>query len=481
MKYKLLLLFLAIFPVFTFAAQVPGFEAYGDLTSDCTEEWQTACTSARSGDGELKGYFAENYYGSGSHRCMKQSIANNGVFNSTVTIRSCVIDIPSCADKEGTSFLADIRFPNDEGAEFGTDCHFNCAAKYSTEIDPQYVCTFTGQEAQYDDDPETDDPIVNNPDTNDPDYCNNSTYDGTEDGTCIDYNHPDNEGGCGQHGKSFGTVDFGFGEVTGCFGGGQNAYEPDADLDGDGINNEDDPDIDGDGIPNEDDPDENGDGINEKKDTDGDGIPDYKDPDIDGDGIPNGQDGDKDGDGIANEDEGEKEGAGDGAASTCAKKPTSTGDKQLAAIHMQLWLNDCKGKDAGMLDELKDINSKFDDLTDEVNDGDADQLTNKVKDDGISEFNDLLDDHIDTIGDESEDGGPMSGIVESSGLDSVFENLLPSASGCTPLQLEFTSKFSLPIPCEKFTAFKEWFGWALGILTIYSIIMLALSPAPSKV
>ncbi len=132
------------------------------------------------------------------------------------------------------------------------------------------------------------------------------------------------------------------------------------DTDGDGIPDSKDSDIDGDGVPNSEDPDQDGDGVNDKKDTDGDGIPDTNDGDIDGDGTPNGSDPDADGDGIPNEDDPTPNGGGSGGdaakgddtenesekgkgqATNCDSPPSSEGDAQLAAIHMQLWINACE-------------------------------------------------------------------------------------------------------------------------------------------
>jgi hypothetical protein len=384
---------------------------------------------------------------------------------------------------QGHTFTETLRFANDEGEDPANGCYFSCKSIYDLEGQSQYECTYNGQFAQENPD-QLDPDEYTNVDTEDPFYCNNSTYDGTEDGTCIDYNHPDNEGGCSQHGKSFGTVDYGFGQITGCFGGGQTGYEPEADLDGDGIVNDDDPDIDGDGILNDDDPDENGDGINEKKDTDGDGIPDTKDSDIDGDGIPNGQDTDKDGDGIPNEDDQTPEGDGqsEGQASTCAKRPTSSGDKQLAAIHQQLWLNRCSGDPNKKLeDKLDEMIEKMDDLTEEVEQADAEKIGSDLEEEAIGEMDGILDDYITEIDSESSGNGVMGGVASGSGIDDSLTSFLPAPAACTPMQLTFLSKFSLPIPCERFVTFKEWFGWALSYYTIYAIVMLALAPLPSKV
>ncbi|WP_339677491.1 hypothetical protein [uncultured Zhongshania sp.] len=392
-------------------------------------------------------------------------------------------DPPSCSDLQG-QLVPDliVRAEGDEGAN-SNDCYYSCKGHYDLEGVFGYQCTYSGLPVL--EDTEGDDPLPNE-DTEAPEYCNNSTYDGTPEGTCIDYDHPDNEGGCGQHGKHFGTFGTEFGSITGCFGGGTTGYEPDGDVDGDGIPNEGDDDIDGDGILNDDDPDENGDGINEKKDTDGDGIPDSKDSDIDGDGIPNGVDNDKDGDGIDNEDDATPDGDGksEGQASTCGRKPNSQGDAQLAAIHMQLWLNQCQGNknpNKEVVDKLDEIKDEFENLTEEVENVDADKFGSDLEDEAIGEMDGILDDYISDIDGQSSGGGPMDGIASGSGIDDALTSFLPSASACTPLQLTFASKFSVPIPCEKFIAFKEWFGWALSYYTIYAIIMLALAPVPSKV
>lgn len=308
-----------------YAHRQPG----GDDT-ECFASQSTACNSWVSHDGVFIGNWKGTY-------CKYQTTGGTSGGHN-VGMSPC--DIPSCADFEGQTFTTTLRFNNDEGEDDANGCYFACEGIFSLEGGNEYECTYNGQFAQENID-QTDPDEYTNVDTNDPEYCNNSN----RDGDCIDYDHPDNEGGCKSHGKTYGTFGTEFGSVTGCFGG-QSDYEPSADRDDDGIANEDDPDIDGDGVLNEDDPDEDGDGFNEKKDTDGDGIPDSKDPDIDGDGIPNGQDGDKDGDGIDNEDDQTPDGEkATGEASTCNKKPTSSGDAQLTAILLQLWINECSEKE----------------------------------------------------------------------------------------------------------------------------------------
>jgi hypothetical protein len=373
-----------------------------------------------------------------------------------------------CMEKKGLGVTTTLRFENDEG-EDEQGCYFSCFATHSFENPTIYECTFNGEEAF--EDPITGEELAN-VDTEDPNYCNNTA----SNGSCIDFDHPDNEGGCGNKGKYFGSFGTEFGEIKGCFGGGSD-YEPSADRDGDGIPNEADDDIDGDGILNEDDTDEDGDGYHEKKDTNGNGIPDSKDPDIDGDGILNGQDTDADGDGISDE---EQKGKGEGVATIGSKKPTSTGDPQLAAIHQQLWFNACTGYAKADSENLQKISDSVSKLTEEVGDGEADSIRSSAESDGIASTNDAIDTHIAEIGTGSESGGPMSGLVESSGLGSSFNSLLPQSGACSPLQLQFASKFSLPIPCQKFLTFREWFGWALGLMTAYSIIMIALAPMPKE-
>lgn len=140
--------------------------------------------------------------------------------------------------------------------------------------------------------------------------------------------------------------------------GGGTPDKPEKDTDNDGVPDSKDNDIDGDGIENNADADQDGDGVNDKADKDGDGITDSHDGDIDGDGIANGSDSDADGDGIANGDDptphgggsgpdkGDEEGdKGSGTATNCDQPPTSEGDPQLAAIHKQLWINECEGSD----------------------------------------------------------------------------------------------------------------------------------------
>ncbi len=94
-------------------------------------------------------------------------------------------------------------------------------------------------------------------------------------------------------------------------------------------------------------------------DQDGDGTPDGSDDDIDGDGTPNGSDPDRDGDGIANIDDIDPDGQDSaGVATNCEARPTSSGDAQLSAIHLQLWLNECSSGDEEISD-LSDCNAVF--------------------------------------------------------------------------------------------------------------------------
>ena len=94
-------------------------------------------------------------------------------------------------------------------------------------------------------------------------------------------------------------------------------------------------------------------------DSDGDGAPDGSDDDIDGDGTPNSTDPDRDGDGIANIDDIDPDGQdSQGTATNCEAKPSSSGDAQLSAIHLQLWLNECSSGDEEISD-LSDCNAIF--------------------------------------------------------------------------------------------------------------------------
>ena len=254
---------------------------------------------------------------------------NPGYHNFTLSddgFTSCTI--PQCIDYQGDTFTTSLDFPNNEGYEdkgFGL-CYFSCQldGQKLIEGEKEYTCTYNGTEVQ--------DPNATpypNIDTHNPNYCDvvNS------DGSCADVDHPDNDGGCAANGRVYGTYGPGDG-VTGCFPTGSD-YEPEE-------NTESGPD-----------------------DIDGDGVPDYNDGDIDGDGTPNSQDNDADGDGVDNADDptpfgggscqdgkcpesededgdGEEDGKGKGTATDCNSPPTSEGDPQLAAIHQQLWINECK-------------------------------------------------------------------------------------------------------------------------------------------
>ncbi len=340
------------------------------------------------------------------------------------------------------------------------DCHMMCqyiGVVYETN-DP-IVCTYTGNPVTDPDpnDPE-DAPFGNTPDPSDPDFCH---VPGEYEGECLDADHPSNEGGCQ---SQYGTVDFGLGDVAICApsDGGANpgAIDTTQDIDGDGIPNWDDPDIDGDGIPN------------------------TADNDSDGDGVPNNLDGNPDGDqGNGEGGDGDDADTGDGTASglatTCNKRPQSTGDPQLAAIHLQLWLNECKG-DQTLAKAIDDLTEKMEGLTEEVGDGEAENITEGALTEASDELDDLLDDHIAGVESGAENGGPMSGVVEGSGLDDLFADLVPSAGSCSPMQFQFISKINMPIPCQRFEEFKAVFGWALYILTAYSIVMVAVNSAPKE-
>ncbi|GEM_PF-2350826 len=86
----------------------------------------------------------------------------------------------------------------------------------------------------------------------------------------------------------------------------------DNDIDGDGLANQNDNDIDGDGTPNNFDTDLDGDGVDniDDNDIDGDGVTNTDDTDIDGDGVENTVDPDTDGDGVINTDDNDLDGDG---------------------------------------------------------------------------------------------------------------------------------------------------------------------------
>lgn len=385
----------------------------------------------------------------------------------------CVIEPPppTCTIEVGTNATRQLPLPL--GWEYAGEENCYAYCQYVAYVDQlendesNVQCTYTGDPAHEYEPGE----FTNVPDpATDPNYCH---VKGKYENECLDWDHPFNdpedpeEEGC--NGKQFGRVDFGLGEVGVCVpqgGGGDGlnygAIDTSEDLDGDGKLNKDDNDIDGDGIPNESDDDKDGDGI---KNTD--------------DSNPDGNQGSGEGeDGTDANSETSK-----GSATTCAKKPTSTGDAQLAAIHQQLWLNECKGtnESKAITDKLDEIKDEFEKLTEDVESADADQVGADLQSEAIGEMDSILDDYITDIDASSGSGGPMDGVASGSGIDDVLTSFLPSAAACSPLQLTFLSKFSLPIPCEKFSIFKEWFGWALSYYTIYSIIMLALAPVPSKV
>jgi hypothetical protein len=119
-------------------------------------------------------------------------------------------------------------------------------------------------------------------------------------------------------------------------GTGEYLCAKDADIDGDGKENDKDDDIDGDGIPNDQD-----------DDVDGDGIPNDRDDDIDGDGIPNDQDNDMDGDGINNADDDDID--GDGIKNDDDPTPMGTGtdyyDLLALKASQQQYLGDVFHKD----------------------------------------------------------------------------------------------------------------------------------------
>ena len=369
---------------------------------------------------------------------------------------------PSCSIKAGMAVAYDDYLMDGWEHADEEDCHLICQyIGVVYETDDPIVCTYTGSPVTDPDPSDPDDaPFGNNPDPSDPDFCN---VPGEYEGECLDADHPSNEGGCQ---SQYGTVDFGLGDVAICApsDGGANPGAIDTSLDADG-----------DGIPNWDDP-----------DMDGDGIPNSADDDIDGDGVPNNSDGNPNGnqgngEGQDGTDANTGDGSSAGKAGTCANRPRSKGDAQLAAIHMQLWLNKCSGNsDKHLLKELQDMNEKLENLTEEVGDGEADSITEGAVSDGTDGLDDFTDDHVAGIESEAEGGGPMAGIVEGSGLDGAFSDLVPSPGACTPMQFQFASKLSVPIPCQRFEEFKAVFGWALYILTAYSIVMVALNSAPKE-
>lgn len=320
-------------------------------TGGCGSTPQEACSlySFTANNGDSIGCVYQN----GPRYTVNGNINYNYSFNAS----SCSVPPPpSCDSKTDQTFSAS-GFPDNWETADEDGCYAYC---YHVQGSTNAECKYTGDSAE-DADEDND---FDNFDTSAPEYCNYRN----QDGSCADFNHPDNEGGCNKNGRVYGEADLGNGTVQGCFSASSD-YEPEIkpkDTDNDGIPDNQDSDIDNDGIPNSDDSDIDGNGQNERADTDGDGIADENDGDIDGDGIPNGQDGDSDGDGIANGDDptpnggggqspcvgdqcdGEGEdGKGSGQATDCSTPPTSEGDKQLAAIHKQLWINACEKGDFG--------------------------------------------------------------------------------------------------------------------------------------
>ena len=361
------------------------------------------------------------------------------------------IEPPSCSILAGYKFAYEDHFPEDWEYVDEQDCYALCQYVIDrAEGDEPITCTYTGDFKTEPDPNDPDDaPYGNQPDPNSPEFCN---VPGEYENECLDWDHPSNNPdeneGCSS-GTQYGVVDYGNGPVGICSpsSGGVDGFDygsgvdTSMDQDGDGQPNSSDNDIDGDGIPNDADP-----------DRDGDGVPNADDPNPDGNqGNGEGQDGT---DSQAGEGEGPK-----GQASTCAKAPKSTGDPQLAAIHLQLWYNRCKGKKIDdVYNAIEKTNEALGKMTEEVGENESDTLVGNVSTGAINDLDTFGDAHIADIGTGSEGGGPMAGIVEGSGVKSFFTSLVPQPQSCSSMQLAFASKFSLPIPCEKFMLFKTWFG-----------------------
>lgn len=473
MIYLFLLIFAFLSPV---AYAADGWATHYQLVEldACYETPSAACSSAvgqpaRAGDTNT---FSYTRLRNGTE--CQHSNRSDFVGGETRPLSTCTYEPPppNCQIKVGQRYITgDQSLP--EGWEQSDEdgCYAACAYVLNRNIenDDPIQCTYTGDPALG---PDANGDYENNPDPYDPSYCN---VPGEYENTCLDWDHPSNEPdeneGCSS-GTQYGVVDYGNGPVGVCApsSGGADGFDygsgvdTSVDQDGDGQPNSSDNDIDGDGIPNDADP-----------DRDGDGVPNADDPNPDGNqGNGEGQDGT---DSQSSEGEGPK-----GQASTCAKAPKSTGDPQLAAIHLQLWYNRCKGKKIDdVYNAIEKTNEALGKMTEEVGDTESDTLVGNVSTGAINDLDTFGDAHIADIGTGSEGGGPMAGIVEGSGVKSFFTSLVPQPQSCSALQLSFASKLSLPIPCEKFMLFKTWFGWALGIMTAYAIIMLALTPAPSKV
>lgn len=332
---------------------------------------------------------------------------------------------------------------------------------YGSTGGTSYSCTYTG--AEYNGEPGEEPP------ENTDDFCSVRS----DQGKCLDASDPDNQndnGGCKQ-GTQFGY--FGSGDnmepICAPSSGGNEQDSGKPDTDGDGIPDEDDDDIDGDGTPNADDVDENGDGKPDKSDIDGDGVPDSKDADIDGDGIPNGSDSDIDGDGIPNEDDltpygdgmagQDGKGKSEGIATDCTKKPASTGDKQLAAIHMQLWISQCQGRET-------------------VGDGHADKLKGDVDGVGQSLLNTYGDSVVESL-ESQESGSPVDGVSEPGAMQTFLSSIIPAPTSCNAIVMPMPIG-NLTLQCDKFNEFKIIFGWALSLLTAYAIFGIATGKTESK-
>lgn len=179
-----------------------------------------------------------------------------------------------------------------------------------------------------------------------------------------------------------------------------------ADIDLDGIPNEDDPDVDGDELPNGSDPDVDGDGEmnGHDADTDGDGKSGRDDPDEDGDGLSDRFDLNDDGDGLFDFED--KDDDGDGDDEPEEQEPEDDDDDEPQPLD-------------DLVEKLRDGQ-----LTDEDRAAIAKEITNQLKNPRV---NDIVLKAIQDLGNRSDDllreNGDGTIPAQIAAIDAIYDQL----------------------------------------------------------
>lgn len=127
-----------------------------------------------------------------------------------------------------------------------------------------------------------------------------------------------------------------------------------------------------------------------------------------------------------------------------------------------------EGKGEGECDPTKANYMDCVGLTEEIGDGDAQEIIDGVKDggdEGLNDWKESVDDLIDS----------KRTVDEPSALENLVNSFIPDNGSCSDLTMSFKGH-TMRIDCSDFQPLKAWLGWLLAILTVLGIFYVALRP-----